>query len=387
MIRRIGLISAVPLLVAFGHTLLDPRGASQCSCGLEPSAEFNYTGPQSDTIEREASVIAISQGQTGKTIRIEASFPNKEGLPQGAYYRTSDFGKTWVKEGAQVNELLEFSLPPVRYRLPLTGDALEKSLDDGNHWRKALLQINSPPASDASRDPRDPNQSRRRVELAAIQPTNPNTLYGCLSVLTETTKSTILSQQFTSLTGIYVSTDGGDHWSLFRDDFSRRSYEEPCVLGINPANPQIMLLHGRSGVIITHDGGKSWAPVGNQLELEKPAPLKGYKEASDRLRSKGIVPPKQWPYDWTYLVVKSIVFEPRSESVVYLVTNKGLYKTDDGGRTWCLMHTGFGMLFGVGSVFIDEAEPNRIFVGVDTKILFSPDRGCHFETFLDTKNL
>ena len=386
MIRQIELISAVPLLAAFGLTLLKPAGPTQCACGLEPSAEFNYIGPRSDIIQREASVIAVSQGQGGKTIRIEASFPNKQGLPQTAYYRTTNFGKTWVKEGAQINEVLEFSHPPARYRLPLTGDALEKSLDDGKHWRKALLQINGP-AADTSRHPGDLNQSRRRLELAAIHPTNPNTLYGCFSALVEDNKSNTLSQQFTSLTGIYVSIDGGDQWSLFSDDFSRKSFEEPCVLAINPANPQMMLLHGRSGVIITHDGGKRWAPVGNQLELEKPAPLKGYKEASDRLRSKGIVRPKQWPYNWTYLVVKSIVFEPRSQSVVYLVTNKGLYKTEDGGRTWCLMHTGFGMLFGVGSVFIDEAEPSRIFIGVDTKILFSPDRGCHFETFLDAKNL
>lgn len=149
----------------------------------------------------------------------------------------------------------------------------------------------------------------------------------------------------------------------------------------------MMVLHGGSGLIITHDGGKNWAPVGDQFELEGPAHLKGYIEALNRLKSKGITPPKQWPYDWTYLVVMSVVFEPRSGSVLYLVTNKGLFKTQDGGRSWCLICTGDNSLFGVGSIFIDRRNTNRIFVGSKNKIFVSKDGGCHFETFFDAAQL
>jgi len=148
-----------------------------------------------------------------------------------------------------------------------------------------------------------------------------------------------------------------------------------------------MFLHGRSGLSVTRDGGKTWAPVGDQLHLEKAAHLKGYDEAANRLKSKNIVPPKQWPYDWTYLVIMSVVFEPRSDTVIYLVTNKGLYVTHDGGGSWCLIFTGQKTLFGVGSIFIDERNPSRLFVGSGAKIFYSKDRGCHFAEFLDSAKL
>jgi hypothetical protein len=392
MIPHVSLASTVLFLFVFVQAL-SPARPNRCSCGSEPGAEIAYSGQASESFRPGADLIAISPGQSGETVRIEASLLNEQGLPQGVYYHTTNFGRTWVKESAKIRKLpefsdpTEFSRPPMRYRLPLAGGGLERSSDDGKLWRKALLQLNNPPTMAASGRTLEVNQSRWRVELASIHPANPNTIYGCFSALTYANKSEIPPQQFTNLPGIYVSTDGGDHWSLFSGDFNRRSFEEPCLLGINPSNPEMMVLHARSGVTMTRDGGKNWTPVGNQRELEKPAQLRGYEEASDQLRSKGIVPPKQWPYDWTYLVIMSVAFEPRNESVTYLVTNKGLYKTQDGGRSWCLIHSGFRTLFGVRSIFIDDRNPSRLFVGVGSKILYSKDGGCHFEDFLDSAEL
>lgn len=392
MIPRASFIPTILLLAMILHTL-SRGGPKPCACGLEPGDEIDYDGPISDDFSPEPRVAAISDESGKKTIRIELSIPNAQSSIQDVFFRTSNFGRTWVKEKTKITKLPEFSdtieyyHPPMRYKLPLAGGSLQRSPDDGKHWSRALLRLGSPPASETSEYSIETNHSYLRLELAAIHPSSPTILYGCFSAVTELEKSATPPQRVRSLAGVYMSRDGGDHWSLFSNDFRRRSFEEPCLLGINPYNPNIMLLHGQSGLIITRDGGKNWTPAGEQLQLEEPAHLRGYKEALEGLKSKSILPQKPWPFDWTFLAITNIVFEPRSEDVIYLVTNKGLYCTRDSGQTWCLLVTGDKTLFGVGSVFIDESNPSLLFVGSKGKILISKDGGCHFGVFFDSAHL
>jgi hypothetical protein len=363
------------------------EGPNICSCGLQSSTKVTYSGPAFDDFRVGASVTAISKNSNGETIQIDSSIPIEEGRLQSARFQTANFGRTWKKEGTTSSELLQFSRPPIQYRLPLAGESLEVSFDNGAHWRKALMQVGQSPESGESGHAAVASPSHWRLELAAIHPMNPHTIYGCISPVPRAETSLRRSQDETRRPGIYISMDSGDHWSLFSDDFHRRALEEPCLLGINPYDPSMMLLHGRSGLLITSDEGKTWAPVGEQKELEEPARLKGYAEASKRLESKGIIPPKQWPFDWTYLALTSIAFDSSNRDVIYLVSNKGLYITRDHARSWCLVLTGNNTLFSVGPIFVDDTKPGRIFVSVASDILVSEDRGCHFKTFLDSTKL
>lgn len=361
--------------------------SKHCSCGLEPSVEVSYSGPPSDSVGPGANVIAITRGTNQETIRIEASIPDRRGQPQSVRFHTIDNGRSWVKDGASISKVLEFNRPPVRYRLPLSGERLERSSDNGKHWKQALLLVNNASTSEIAGREATSNRFSWRFELAAIHPLSPDTVYGCFTAVTPVKRPATLSQQPAARAGIYVSTDGGDHWSLFFQDFRRRSFEEPCLIGISAIDPNVMVLHGQSWLIITRDGGKDWVPAGDQAELESPAHLKGYVEASERLKSKHISAAKQRPYDWTYLTVMGIVFDPRNKDTIYLVTNKGLYITRDAGKNWCLLLTGNNTLFAVGSVFIDESKSNRVFVSSGTTVLVSRDGGCNFELFLDAAKL
>jgi len=222
------------------------------------------------------------------------------------------------------------------------------------------------------------------VGLAAVHPQNPATIYACFEVQFRRRKeSGVMERMPQDLPGIYVSYDAGDNWSLLSSELRGFSAEGHCTLGINPSNPNMMIAHGRKGVVISRDGGRKWSPVGQQAELEKPAPLKGYAEALAERKRRGLKLERQWPFDWTYLIIMQIEFDPDSEKAVYLVTNKGVFKSEDGARSWCLLDTGTWILFGVGPLYIDPMNPKRIFLGTDKRVLVSEDAGCHFRIFFD----
>ena len=374
------------LLLTVGF-LLSARNSESPSlqpCGSNLGEEVEYIAPLADNFEPQARIRSIHYTTNGSVIDTEVSSIDRQGSPGWIHYRTVDLGRTWVKQGAvRNNGTSEFTSSHVRYRLPANGATLETSEDDGKHWREALLNL---PGFEKPQNFRVTSKSRLLVEVAAIHPTRPRTLFACFTAVSDTDKTTSTGMRSADLPGIYVSKDAGDHWSLFSADFRRRVLEEPCLLGISQNNPDTMLLHGVSGLVITHDGGQTWAPVGEQSQLEKPARLKDYDGALARLKSKGIVPPKQWPYDWTYLSIDGIFFDRREDGVIYIVSNKGLYVTHDGGLTWCLLHSGEGKLFGINSLFID-GKTGYLFVSSNRQILLSKDRGCHFEQFLDVRRL
>jgi len=226
-----------------------------------------------------------------------------------------------------------------------------------------------------------------RLEIAAVHPTHPNLVYGCFSRLPSSHRESNSIEASKDLSGMYVSTDEGDNWSVLSRDLGPHSVEDTCLLGIAPSNPDVMLAHGRTGVLISRDGGKNWEPTGNQRDLESPAHLKGYAEQLARMKAKGAVPVQEWPFQWTELTILNILFDPDHDNIAYLLTNKGLYRTLDGSRSWCLLNTGDDNLYGLRSLYIDHELGSRLFVGTLDRILTSADGGCHFDIFFDPKRM
>jgi photosystem II stability/assembly factor-like uncharacterized protein len=142
-----------------------------------------------------------------------------------------------------------------------------------------------------------------------------------------------------------------------------------------------MIGHGLSGPVMTTDGGKSWVAVGEQADLEAPAELKGRREALAK-RSDGASIPL-YP-EFSYLALLQIDFQPGNSDVIYLLTNKGLYKTEDSGHTWRLTYAGAPSYFELNSLWIDPEKPTRLFLGTRDKVLSSEDSGCHFRTLFDS---
>jgi hypothetical protein len=384
MLRRI----LFTLALLLGTLVTAPRysGSQLCSCGIQPSQEVYYDAPTADRFSPDPRVITISKQSGLETIRVAVDVELEQKTLQEIIIHTTNRGRNWVREGLQTKSFQEFSRSPILYRVPVHGVGLERSPDDGKHWRKVLLNINRESTPKSQQQSVGTDSSELRLEVAAVHPKNADTIFGCFSAVPQPREPVSRLSESRDLPGIYVSTDGGDHWSLFSADIGRHSIEEPCLLGINPSNPEIMAARVRSGVVTTRDGGKNWTPVGDQSNLEKPAHLKGYEEQAAQWKAKGLTPAR-WPFAWTSLIITQVAFDPGNADVMYLVTNKGLYKTQDGARTWCLLDTGPRRLFGVRSFYIDVSNPGRLYVGTDNKVLVSEDRGCHFDILFESNRM
>ena len=259
---------------------------------------------------------------------------------------------------------------------------LDRSRDGGVHWERPLFRINGQPQQiDNGGNDRSPTSIT--FNFGAANPQEPTSIYGCFHLTRPSPQHG--SNQSSFVPGLYVSTDAGDNWSLLSNDVQGESrLTEGCPLGISSLNSATMIAHGRSGVILSHDGGKHWDPVGEASYLEQPAPLEGYADGLAKTEKKGVIVENKWPFDWTYLIIKKIAFLPRSDEIAFLLTNKGLYRTDDRAKSWRLLDTGLHKLFDLRNLYIEPAPEGRIYIGTTEKILASDDLGCKFRVLFDS---
>jgi photosystem II stability/assembly factor-like uncharacterized protein len=81
-------------------------------------------------------------------------------------------------------------------------------------------------------------------------------------------------------------------------------------------------------------------------------------------------------------IVRALLADPRRPEAVYAGTDRGLYRSDDGGATWRLLHTPLtGSM--VWSLAVDPTDPNVMFAGTGTPstpgIYRSADAGKSWE--------
>jgi hypothetical protein len=354
-------------------------------CGLDISRVTYYNAPPSDSFFPEPQVDEVSMNGGRSLVRIEYVVPNQSGDDVNVIVRNADIGGMWIQESKRTreHEFNRMSSHSTVYRLN-EDFTFERSVDGGNQWTKPALRVGGESLASFSQRLTPRADVTLTMDLAAIHPSDPNTIFGCFhSSRKRTNERAQAGAAIRNPGGIYVSHDGGENWVLFSDKLRGFSPDESCVLGIAPSDPDIMVGHGISEVAITRDGGKNWTAVGQHAELEAPAPLKGYVESLAEIKKKGLKPTAEWPFGWTYLRIVQIAFQPNDVNTFYLVTNKGIYKTQDGAKSWRLLDTGVWSLFGLHSLYIDPTNSRRIFVGTNTKVLVSDDAGCHFSTFFD----
>jgi hypothetical protein len=227
------------------------------------------------------------------------------------------------------------------------------------------------------------------VGIAGIHPREPATVYAVFwaTVYSPRAHAGYAEVEKTySVPGMYVSRDAGDHWTLFSETVGNVSDDADAKpsIGVSPSNPDFMMAQSAAGIVRTNDGGKHWSAVGQQLELNRVPELAGRAELVAQIQKKDpkFVPPE---LEFLKLHVTGIVFSPSSSSNVFLVTNKGVYRTEDAGDTWCLLRVGERRISEVSGLLVDPQNPSRIFVGTHQKIMVSDDGGCHFRPFFDSR--
>lgn len=158
--------------------------------------------------------------------------------------------------------------------------------------------------------------------------------------------------------GMFVSSDGGDNFA-----FMCECYGTKPILAISPSNPQVMYASAVMGNIAKSiDGGRIWKPVGQADLMEKVF-------CRD---TAGIE-----------MQISDIEINPANPNTTYLVANKRILRTQDGGETWCLLDT--DAIGSIGNVAVPPTTPNLLLAGASKGLFRSADAGCHWER-IDVKS-
>lgn len=212
----------------------------------------------------------------------------------------------------------------------LTKGVVYKTTDGGKSWQAAW---------------RGDNLAR----YVWIDPRNPDVVYVSTGIFDREAANSDPTKGTPGGVGIIKSTDGGRTWTQVNRGLKNLYIGS---LFMHPQNPDILLAgagnnqyHDGAGVYLTTDGGANWRQT-----------LKG-----DRINIVG--------------GIESVEFSPSDPNIAYAGSVQGIYRSEDGGRTWKKvaggsgppwMQTGWGAP-GVRAGFpidmqVDPRDPNRIFV-------------------------
>lgn len=161
--------------------------------------------------------------------------------------------------------------------------------------------------------------------------------------------------------GVMKSADEGASWV----ELTNGLHKDIHCLAINYYNPKIIFAATGGGLYRTVSAGELWARIGNEIEL-------------------------------TYAV--SVAIHPAKPNITYLAIAMGppgsqalLYKSNDYGETWSLMHIGlpYPMLKGVRSkaLIVNPDAPAEVYVGTfDGKVFYSSNEGMKWEYIASVNN-
>jgi len=229
-------------------------------------------------------------------------------------YRTRDGGQTWqLLKGLGNKEVWSIALWPEDSRVMAagTGDGVYLSRDGGENWRRIS------PAE---------NRELQPVVSLAFDPANSNVIYAGTTHLP------------------WKTANGGGAWYSIH----RGMADDSDIFSIEVERKRTAYVYASacSGIYRSQNSGGQWRK------------LTGAQGASYR----------------TYFVAQ----DPRYAGVLYAGTNHGLTRSDNGGATWRQLSTN-----ATRWITFDTFHPWRVFVVTDDGIFRSNDRGKTFQAASD----
>ncbi|HID06639.1 MAG TPA: hypothetical protein EYP10_05765, partial [Armatimonadetes bacterium] len=202
---------------------------------------------------------------------------------------------------------------------------------------------------------------------------------------------------YTAISGVpymYVSTDGGVTWRKWKVDII-----EPTAVVVHPTSPQVVYIRDRKrGVFKSSDGGRTWQRCNHGLpqtdhnfsraplaiDINDPRRLyTGYIDGLFASDDGG----KSWRCIFGKIFAKGIAIDVRT-SAIY-VTNgahlwrgwwvegappPGVYRSDDGGRTWVRLSDDGLVNPELGLIALDCAFNGTVYVGTIGNGVFAGER-------------
>ena len=120
------------------------------------------------------------------------------------------------------------------------------------------------------------------------------------------------------------------------------------------------------GLLKSKDGGASWNPVSKNDQIRKPAVLATERQRDAEAASQTHVGANP----------KDIVIDPTTSDTLYLISGKGILKTDDGGENWCILDLGIENAETIYNLAIDPRDHNTLYAGTYFGLFKSLDKGC-----------
>jgi len=280
----------------------------------------------------DASVIYVGSGEAD--MRSSISYGN-------GMYKSTDGGKTWahigLEDSRQIGRILVDPREANRVFVAALGHAygpnqergVFRSKDGGKSWQKILFH----------------DENTGAIDLA-FEPGNPKTIYAALWQ-TRRPPWSIYPPSNGPGSGLYRSTDGGDHWERMSGQGLPSEGLGRIGIAFAPSNPRriYLIVDSKEGGLFRSDnGGQSWQRFSNDRRI--------------------------WGRGWYF---GEVSVDPKNPDIVYL-PNTTTYKSRDGGKTFEAFRGAPGG-DDYHELWIDPDEPLRMALSSDQGTLVTRNGG------------
>ncbi len=148
----------------------------------------------------------------------------------------------------------------------------------------------------------------------------------------------------TAESGVYISGDSGNTWEQDNGQESLLFDADILSLTVDTSGPNLVYAATAQNVLVSSDSGQNWSillnPPSNRQITSLALSTHTPQQSASLLigTSQGIVRMVNGLPNWipatASLYVRDIAFGPNTGLVAYAATDKGIYQTIDGGKTW-----------------------------------------------------
>lgn len=205
------------------------------------------------------------------------------------------------------------------------------------------------------------------INEIAIDPANPATIYA------------------SSSRGLYKSMDGGNQWSFVGGPLPVNNVQPTVIsFALDPKTPGVIYLATNSGVYKSTNGGQSFGLKNNGLQqqiinavaIDPITPTTVYAGAQSIYKSVN------GGESWTRIsdvfgiqanFFRKLAIDPVTPTTVYVGTDRGVFKTTNGGTTWSSANNGLNPVAATSNpnilaLAIAPGNPAILFAGVQNGV-------------------
>lgn len=197
-----------------------------------------------------------------------------------------------------------------------------------------------------------------------------------------------------TLTGVFRSEDGGEHWKRISPAGSTEIHEVES-LAVDPTNPKVIYAGTWHLPWKTVDGGEHWSIMKQgviedsdvfSIIVDPKQPNVVYLSACSGIYKSvdaggkftgGVGVNKAQGIPSTARRTRVLMQDPNNRNTVFAGTTEGLYRTFDAGKYW-MQTTNSDVI--VNDVYVDPTNSKRVLLATDRRgVLASDDGGDSFE--------